>query len=130
GLEAVVLRSLRRERGERYATARDLGRAIDGFARSRDLPLSVLAFSDYLRELFAPEMEAWSAAERAGISLVDYVTTDVGRKTASIESAKTNAFAASRASGRPMPLSRRGALRRVMLLGGGAAMLAAVATAA
>jgi len=55
-LERIILKALRRDRDERYATARELQRDIEEFAREQRIDMSSLQLSDYMQELFAEEI--------------------------------------------------------------------------
>jgi serine/threonine protein kinase len=72
-LEAIVLRALAIAPGDRYATAEALQLALEGFVRERRLVVSPVALSRYLSEVADNELLAWQAAQRSGISLVDFI---------------------------------------------------------
>jgi serine/threonine protein kinase len=72
-LEAVVLRALKTQPAERFATAEELQLALEAFVREHRLVVSPVALARYVSELAGQELAAWRAAERSGISLVDFV---------------------------------------------------------
>ncbi len=51
-LEAIVMRALRRERSERYASAEELLLDLEGFVRARSLAVSSAKLGYFMRELF------------------------------------------------------------------------------
>ncbi len=58
-LEAIIMRALSREPGDRYACAEDMLMAIEGLAAKRGVPLSTTLLADYLAQLFGREPEPW-----------------------------------------------------------------------
>ena len=52
GLEAVVMKGLRRNRDERYDTAQELQVALEDWARSERVPASPVRLAAYMKELF------------------------------------------------------------------------------
>jgi serine/threonine protein kinase len=52
-LERIVLKALRRDRDERYATARDMQRDLEAFAREGRIAMSSIELSEYMHEVFA-----------------------------------------------------------------------------
>jgi eukaryotic-like serine/threonine-protein kinase len=57
-LEAVIMKGLRRNPDERYATAEEFRTALERFAREHVLDIAPITFERYLRGLFAPKLEA------------------------------------------------------------------------
>jgi len=82
-LEAIVMRCLRSDPNERWLTAMDIRRAIEGFARSHGLELSEATLGQYLRGLFEPEEQRhpWSTL---GQGQQPYEVTDEGTQVASV----------------------------------------------
>ncbi|MGE3458148.1 MAG: serine/threonine protein kinase [Kofleriaceae bacterium] len=81
-LERIVMRALRRDPDERYATAQDLQLDLEELAAERRLKLSSIGLARYLERMFGNDLEAWRKAQSAGISLIDYVTSSsAGRAT-------------------------------------------------
>jgi eukaryotic-like serine/threonine-protein kinase len=74
-LERIVLRALARERGQRYATARDLQLDLEAFATEAGLDLSPASLGRLLEELFRNDLDQWRAARGAGITLEQHVVT-------------------------------------------------------
>jgi tRNA A-37 threonylcarbamoyl transferase component Bud32 len=60
GLEAIVMKALRRDPAERYATAEELQHAIEEHGREQKLALSALTLARYMREVFGKEADAVS----------------------------------------------------------------------
>jgi serine/threonine protein kinase len=61
-LEAIVMRSLARDREERFANARDLQVALESVARSRGLVTSTAAMGEWMTRTFGPKLEPWISA--------------------------------------------------------------------
>src|SRR4051794_25457128 len=72
-LSAIVLRALAPEPDDRFATMQALQIALETFARASGLALSTVALAAYVQELFAEELAAWQAAQRAGKSLAEHL---------------------------------------------------------
>ena len=73
-LEQIALRSLRRNREERYVTAQELQVDLENFAREHKLAVSAVSLQRFMEELFGRKLEAFRQAQRQGGSLVDHVT--------------------------------------------------------
>jgi tRNA A-37 threonylcarbamoyl transferase component Bud32 len=58
GLEAIVLRALRRPRDERYATAQELQVDLETFAREQGLGLSNVEVARFMEELFGQRRQS------------------------------------------------------------------------
>jgi eukaryotic-like serine/threonine-protein kinase len=74
-LEAIVLRALHRDPGQRYQTARELQRDLEEFARDEKLSVSSIDLIDYMQSRFADRLasepsdsEVLAAARRPKIS--------------------------------------------------------------
>jgi tRNA A-37 threonylcarbamoyl transferase component Bud32 len=74
-LAAIVLRALAPDPAERYPTMAALETALDDFAREARLSVSPGALAGFMRELFADDIVAWKAAEKAGKSLAEHLAT-------------------------------------------------------
>ena len=72
-LEAIIMRALAKDRRDRQPTALALQDELGELCRARRLDLSQLALGRMMANLFADEIAAWQAAQRAGQSLVDHV---------------------------------------------------------
>jgi tetratricopeptide (TPR) repeat protein len=72
-LEEVVLKALRRKPEERYQTALELQRALEGFALASRLDVSPTRLAAFMEETFQGELDAWRAAERSGVPLAAHV---------------------------------------------------------
>ena len=58
-LEAIVMRSLAREREQRHSTTRELQLALEGVARSHGLVTSAAALGEWMTRSFGPKLEPW-----------------------------------------------------------------------
>ncbi len=72
-LERVVLKALQRKPEERYQTALELQRALEGFAIASRLDVSPTRLAAFMEETFRGELDAWRAAERSGVALAEHV---------------------------------------------------------
>jgi serine/threonine protein kinase len=63
-LERIVLKGLKRDRDERYASAEELLLELESFAREARLPVSSMRLSKYMRELFRDQIDAWNRQQR------------------------------------------------------------------
>jgi len=63
-LEAIVMRALARDRNKRYSTAQQIQLDLERFARNHGLVLSGVKLGEYMRDLFAPKVEAWTQLEQ------------------------------------------------------------------
>src|SRR5207244_2613501 len=77
-LERMVLRALRKQPEQRYATAQELQLELEAFGRERKLDLSTVALARCLAQLFGEEVDAWRKAEEAGLSLIDFMVSTSG----------------------------------------------------
>jgi len=78
-LEAIVMKGLARDRERRYATAADLQRDLDAFARRAGLNLSDRTLARLMTQLFAAELEPWERARETGLSLNEHVLRETLR---------------------------------------------------
>ncbi len=74
-LEAVLMRALAKERGERFATASEMQVALEGVAAALgvDTGRDQQVLSSYLGELFREELDRWQLARQGGRSLADHI---------------------------------------------------------
>ncbi|MCA9666223.1 MAG: protein kinase [Myxococcales bacterium] len=72
-LEHVLMKALARDPDHRYPTARAMQADLEQFAVDLGVPLSDIALSRYMHELFADEMTAWQRAQQAGHSLLQHM---------------------------------------------------------
>jgi len=63
-LERIVLKGLKRDREERYASAEELLLDLEGFAREARVPVSAVRLSRYMRETFREQLEKWNQLAR------------------------------------------------------------------
>ena len=78
-LESIILRGLARDPAARYATAADMQRDLEAFARARSLDVSQFGLARWIEGAFAPELEAWRRAERDGVALADHLAASSRR---------------------------------------------------
>jgi serine/threonine protein kinase len=72
-LEAIAMRGLERQPERRFATALEMQKALDQFARERKLDLSSFGLAKLMERVFPDKLEAWQTAQRSGKSLADHV---------------------------------------------------------
>jgi serine/threonine protein kinase len=72
-LEAIVMRGLERDPERRFASALEMQRALEGFARARRLDLSSFGLAQLMERLCSDKLDAWRTAQREGRSLADHV---------------------------------------------------------
>ena len=70
---AIVMRALAPDADDRFPTMQALQIALESFARAAGLALSTVALAAFVQELFADELAAWRAAQRAGKSLGEHL---------------------------------------------------------
>ena len=120
-LSAIVMRALAPEPDDRFPTMQALQGALETFAREAGLVLSAMGLASYVQQLFADELAAWQAAQRAGKSLGEHLAArpaaaplrDPEERTA------TDAFASAR-----IHVHERGRWRRVAAVAGFVAVCA------
>lgn len=79
GLERIVLRALAREPNERYATAQEMQRDLEAFARQHRLDLSPAALVELLQTYFRDDVDAWQLAREAGTTLEQHIVRSCER---------------------------------------------------
>jgi serine/threonine protein kinase len=130
GLEAIVLRALARDRGERWQSAREMQAALEEFVRLERLPVSPVTLSGLMRALFEDKLQQHTEALQADKRLADSIPFDgaefdpVTRPEVSSQAVSFGPTAATAASGSAAGRSRAGFV--VGLLG----LVAAAGTAA
>src|SRR4051812_29165255 len=67
-LERIVLKGLKRDREERYASAEELLLELEAFAREARMPVSSVRLSKYMRELFREQIELWNRQQRGELT--------------------------------------------------------------
>jgi serine/threonine protein kinase len=72
-LERIVLRALAREPSERYATAQEMQRDLEGFARQHHLDLSPASLVELLQTLFRDDVDAWKMARDVSTTLEQHI---------------------------------------------------------
>ncbi|HEU4731306.1 MAG TPA: serine/threonine-protein kinase [Kofleriaceae bacterium] len=74
-LEHIVMRALARDPRQRYQSAEQLQLDLEQFALDHRLAVSAVSMAIEMKSLFRDQIEAWTAAERAGKSLGDHLAT-------------------------------------------------------
>jgi tRNA A-37 threonylcarbamoyl transferase component Bud32 len=74
-LEAIVMKSLRRDRDDRYPTTQQLQLDLEAFAREHRLVVSPVALAGYLETLFGAQVTEWREAQASGRTLADHLGT-------------------------------------------------------
>ncbi|MEO7669241.1 MAG: serine/threonine-protein kinase, partial [Polyangia bacterium] len=106
-LETIVMKALRRDRNDRYASTQELQLDLESFARERRLVVSPVALAGYLESLFGAQVTEWREALASGKSLVDHLgrlsgltpgapMTEDGAAAARTTRTATDAFARAR----------------------------------
>ena len=72
-LEHIVMRALARDPRQRYQSAEQLQLDLEQFALDHRLAISAVSMAIEMKTLFRDQVEAWTAAERAGQSLGDHL---------------------------------------------------------
>jgi serine/threonine protein kinase len=75
-LEQIVMKTLARKREDRFATAGELGEALNAFAKSRRLDLRPAALSTLMTATFRDEVQSWHAARANGMSLGEHLVAE------------------------------------------------------
>ncbi len=63
-LERIVMKALAKDAVDRYPTAQHLQLDLERFARTSGMVTSSLKLGEYMRDLFAPKLDAWVRLER------------------------------------------------------------------
>jgi serine/threonine-protein kinase len=72
-LEAIVMRALARDRDARYQSAREMQADIEGFVREERVPVSSIALSNFMHDLFGDKLAAQRQAMAEGKQLADVI---------------------------------------------------------
>jgi serine/threonine protein kinase len=72
-LEHIVMRALARDPRQRYQSAEQLQIDLEQFALDHRLAISAVSMAIEMKTLFRDQVEAWTAAERAGQSLGEHL---------------------------------------------------------
>jgi len=75
-LEAIVVRALARDRGDRWQSAREMQSALEEFVRVERLPVSPVTLSGLMRTLFEEKLQRHSAALQEDKRLADSMQGD------------------------------------------------------
>jgi serine/threonine-protein kinase len=79
-LEQIVMKTLARERDQRWSTAGELGDALDEFAKRRRIKRDPAMLRALMSSVFREELAACQDAQRAGISLGDHLVAELDRE--------------------------------------------------
>ena len=74
-LEKIILRALAPTAEARYQTAAEMQRDLDALVGDTGMVQSTPELSAHMHEMFAAEIQAWKAAQAAGITLIDHVVS-------------------------------------------------------
>ena len=122
-LSAIVMRALAPDPAERFPSMQAFQVALESFARGAGLDLSTVALAAFIQALFADELAAWHAAERAGKSLGEHLAARPQDPAAADPADRT----ATDAFGKTRPSPRAGGRGRRALATAGFVALSAVA---
>ncbi|HMC95221.1 MAG TPA: protein kinase, partial [Polyangia bacterium] len=78
-LEEIVMKSLRRDRADRYATAQHLQLDLEAFAREHRLVVSPVALAGYVETLFGAQVTQWRQAMASGRITAEHQDPPWGR---------------------------------------------------
>jgi tRNA A-37 threonylcarbamoyl transferase component Bud32 len=98
-LSAIVMRALAPDPAHRYPSMQALQIALEAFARETNLPVSTVELGGLMQRLFAEDLAAWTAAQRAGKSLGEHLAARSATRIAGdpdAERTATDAFAPTR----------------------------------
>jgi hypothetical protein len=101
-LEAIVMRSLRRDRNQRYATTQGLQLDLESFAREHRLVISPVSLASFLESLFGARVTEWRQALASGKTLADHLGSRPGSLRESLPATArtaTDAFAVAAPKG-------------------------------
>ncbi|MCB9556557.1 MAG: protein kinase [Deltaproteobacteria bacterium] len=107
-LEEIVLTALRKEPAERYLSARAMQAALESFANKSGLAIGEFAVSEFMRALFAREVDSWETDRAQGITLAEHLASSENRPPADqveVVVSSDNRLSASRPSNDP-PIAR------------------------
>jgi hypothetical protein len=79
-LEQIVMKTLAREREQRWSTAGELGDALDEFAKRRRIKRDPAMLRALMSSVFREELAACQDAQRAGTSLGDHLVAELDRE--------------------------------------------------
>jgi serine/threonine protein kinase len=151
-LKAIIMRALKRERGERYATTREIQLSLEAFGRERRLIVSAVELAAYVESLFAERVAEWRSSpsgvgeqaaddfarigvERTATDVFALEKTLVSRGDGTVKAADAPSATAApaatvrppgTASANPSPSARRRVPPSVWVAGGLAASLLAL----
>lgn len=80
-LEAIVMRMLAPARDQRFASAHELQRELETFARAHGMNLSEASLAKLMQQLFTEELQTWIRARSTGMTLDEHVMSQVVRNT-------------------------------------------------
>jgi eukaryotic-like serine/threonine-protein kinase len=72
-LEAIVMRALAKDRNERYQSARDMQAALEAFVRRERIPVSNIALTEFMQNLFEEKLASQKQDLLAGKQLADII---------------------------------------------------------
>jgi serine/threonine protein kinase len=77
-LEQIVMRALARERDARYSSAREMQGDLEKFVRDERVPVSSIALSNFMHNLFGDKLAAQRQAMAEGKQLADVIASEEG----------------------------------------------------
>jgi len=91
-LERIILKALAIDLDERYQTAEQLQLDLEELAREQKLKQSPVSLRGYMHELFADEIQAWSAAQASGQTLTEHMVDKATEMTTPVSESELYAL--------------------------------------
>ncbi len=76
-LEEIILRSLEKDRGRRYQSARDMQADLEDYIRSEQLKVSSLSLGTWISDLFREKLEAQKKMLQEGRQLAEIIAAQI-----------------------------------------------------
>ncbi len=76
-LEEIILRSLEKDAGRRYQSARDMQADLEDYIRSEQLKVSALSLGSWMQELFSDKLEAQKKMLQEGRQLAEVIAAQI-----------------------------------------------------
>jgi eukaryotic-like serine/threonine-protein kinase len=84
-LESIVMRALMKERSERYQNARDMQGALETFVRREQIPVSNIALTEFMQNLFEEKLASQKQDLLAGKQLADIIELQQAAESQTLE---------------------------------------------
>jgi serine/threonine protein kinase len=84
-LEAIVMRALTKDRNERYQSAKDMQAALEAFVRRERIPVSNIALTEFMQNLFEEKLASQKQDLLAGKQLADIIELQQAAESQTLE---------------------------------------------